>query len=59
VGKSGFSERKRATLELIADFLDAQVDEAKYSHPTLQTIINEIKSDSITPQELRVIKSLS
>jgi len=46
----------KSWLELIADSLDAQVDETKYSHPTLQTIINEIKSDNITPQELKVIK---
>jgi len=49
-------EEVREWLELIADSLDAQVDEAKYSHPILQTVISEIKSDSITPQELRVIK---
>ena len=49
-------ESIKSWLELIADSLDAQVDETRYSHPTLQTIINEIKSDSITPQELRVIK---
>jgi len=52
-------EEVREWLELIADSLDAQVDETRYSHPTLQTVISEIKSDSITPQELRVIKSLS
>jgi len=52
-------ERVREWLELIADSLDEQVDETKYSHPTLLTVISEIKSDSITPQELKVIKSLS
>ena len=46
----------KSWLELIADSLDAQVDEAKYSHPTLQTVISEIKSDNITPQELKIIK---
>jgi len=49
-------ESVKEWLELIADSLDEQVDETKYSHPALQTVISEIKSDSITPQELKVIK---
>ena len=49
-------ESLKSWLELIADSLDEQVDETKYSHPTLQAVISEIKSDSITPQELKVIK---
>jgi len=49
-------ENVKMWLELIADSLDEQVDETKYSHPTLQTVISEIKSSRVTPQELRLIK---
>ncbi len=43
-------------LELIDDSMDAEVDESKYSLPIYQKVIEEIKRDNITPQELRVIK---
>ena len=46
-------ESIKSWLELIADSLDERVDETRYSHPTLQTVISEIKSDNITPQELK------
>ena len=49
-------ERVKVWFELIADSLDEQVDETKYSYPILQTVIDEIKGSRVTPQELRLIK---
>jgi len=48
-------ESIRMWLELIDDSMDAEVEESKYSLP-IQKVIEEIKRDNITPQELRVIK---
>ena len=49
-------EDVKVWLELIADSLDEQVDETRYSYPILKTVIEEIESDNVTPQELRLIK---
>lgn len=43
-------------LELIDDSLDEQVDETRYSVPIFQKVIEEIKTDNVTPQELARIK---
>jgi len=43
-------------LELIDDSMDEEVDESKYSLQIFQKVIEEIKRDSITPQELKIIK---
>ena len=45
-----------AWLELIDDSLDEQVDETQYSPPVFQQVIEEIRRDNITPQELARIK---
>lgn len=49
-------ENIRAWLELIDDSLDEQVDETRYDSPLLQQVIEEIKKDNVTPQELSRIK---
>jgi len=49
-------ESIKVWLELIADSMDEQLDETRYTYPTLKKVIDEIKSDNITPQELKVIK---
>jgi predicted transposase/invertase (TIGR01784 family) len=48
-------ESIRMWLELIDDSMDAEVEESRYSLP-IQKVIEEIKRDNITPQELRIIK---
>ena len=48
-------ESIRMWLELIDDSMDEEVEESKYSLQ-IQKVIEEIKRDNITPQELRVIK---
>ena len=45
-----------AWLELIDDSLDEQVDETQYSPPVFQQVIEEIRRDNVTPQELARIK---
>jgi hypothetical protein len=49
-------ESVRGWLELIDDSLDEQVDETLYTPPVFQKIIDEIKRDKVTPQELARIK---
>ncbi len=49
-------EKMSAWLELIDDSMDEEIDESKYSSPIFQEVIEEIKKDNITPQELRIIK---
>jgi len=49
-------ENVKKWLDLIADSLDEQVDETRYSYPIFKTVIGEIKSDNVTPQELKLIK---
>lgn len=46
----------RVWLELIDDSMDEEVNEEKYYLPIFQQIIEEIKTDNITPQELKIIK---
>jgi len=49
-------EKIRAWLELIDDSMDDEVDENKYPSLIFQEVIEEIKRDNVTPQELKVIK---
>ena len=50
-------ESVNAWLELIEDSLDEQIDESRYSKsPIFQKVIDEIKTDSIAPDELSQIK---
>jgi len=50
-------ESTNAWLELIEDSLDEQIDESRYSKsPIFQKVIDEIKTDSIAPDELSQIK---
>ena len=49
-------ESIKVWLELIDDSMDAEIEESRYSLPIYQKVIEEIKRDNITPQELRVIK---
>ncbi len=45
-----------AWLELIDDSLDEQVDESRYRPPIFQRVIEEIKRDNVSPEELKRIK---
>ena len=49
-------EKIRAWLELIDDSMDEEVDEDKYPSPIFREVIEEMKRDNVTPQELKVIK---
>ena len=49
-------ESVRTWLELIEDSLDEQVDETRYPPPIFRRVIEEIRQERITPQELRRIK---
>jgi predicted transposase/invertase (TIGR01784 family) len=49
-------ESTRVWLELINDSMDEKVNEEKYYLPIFQKVIEEIKIDNITPQELKIIK---
>jgi len=50
-------ESVNAWLELIEDSLDEQIDESRYSKSSIfQKVIDEIKTDSIAPDELSQIK---
>lgn len=46
-------KRVRPWLELIADSLDGEVDEAKYPDPTMQRALRTAVTRSVSPDELR------
>lgn len=46
-------ESIRPWLELINDSLDEEIDETQYTRPVFQQVIDAIKEDNISPQELR------
>lgn len=46
----------KAWLELIADSLDSQIDEANYSSPLFRRIISEIERTTVSPEEASEIK---
>ncbi len=56
IRNEGTPQSVMAWLELIDDSLDEQVDETQYSPPVFQQVIEEIRRDNITPQELARIK---
>ncbi len=49
-------EKIRTWLELIDDSMDEQVDESRYTSQVFKSLIEEIKTDNVTPQELKEIK---
>jgi len=49
-------EKIKMWLELIDDSMDEEIDESRYPSPIFREVIEEIKRDNITPQELKVIK---
>jgi len=46
----------RAWLELIADSLDGEVDETRYTDPALQRVMRAAGKSTVTPEELARIK---
>ncbi|MFO0755713.1 MAG: hypothetical protein U0359_04450 [Byssovorax sp.] len=46
----------RAWLELIADSLDGEVDEARFGDPLMQRVLDKIRDSAISPEELSRVK---
>lgn len=46
----------RAWMELIADSLDGEVEEARYTDPLMTRVLANIRSGTLTPEELEQVK---
>ena len=46
----------KAWMELIADSLDGEVDEKQYKSPLMRRVIDNIRDDKISPDELARVK---